>query len=243
MAELVCVELDQTERELRSIEAGNRVRRDHKQSISEKNVELAVLQRKVISNDMDVEVFLTRATSLCRGYNQWLVKNVNNHYPAAGNSDEELDDQDEDIDEIQEETQSVPQEEALAMPEEVDFGLPHDDAMPQGDAQAVPQEEALTLPEEVALTLPEEVALGRRYTRSQARQDAARAREEPLTEQNEDISTDRACRVCLGNAKCMVLIPCGHANLCQECAKFAKRDKKCPTCRQKVSKILKVFDN
>ncbi len=84
---------------------------------------------------------------------------------------------------------------------------------------------------------------------------------EPTTEEMErlmadgettDHTEDRLCRVCLDRPKCMVLMPCMHANLCQHCVQVILRrqeddddyeEAKCPTCRRNIVRAAKVYDN
>jgi len=79
-------------------------------------------------------------------------------------------------------------------------------------------------------------------SRSQRTQSQAMAPRE-ARDVSHEIPFEQLCKVCMGQRKAFALLPCGHANLCQDCAKLAKRDKKCFTCRVKVKGILKLFDN
>lgn len=48
----------------------------------------------------------------------------------------------------------------------------------------------------------------------------------------------RDCVCCLTEADCGVIVPCGHTNICAECAATLMGQhthlRKCPTCRQKI---------
>ena len=48
------------------------------------------------------------------------------------------------------------------------------------------------------------------------------------------------CVVCMDGEINVVLVPCGHMILCETCANQLT-NKKCPTCRQNISQIVKVF--
>jgi len=54
---------------------------------------------------------------------------------------------------------------------------------------------------------------------------------------------DNKCSVCLGDVRQVALQPCGHVCLCKECARTisAQQDRKCPVCRQKVTKFENVY--
>lgn len=44
------------------------------------------------------------------------------------------------------------------------------------------------------------------------------------------------CKICLENKKCIVLIPCGHSDLCMTCSNtISKTSKKCPNCRKNIN--------
>lgn len=51
------------------------------------------------------------------------------------------------------------------------------------------------------------------------------------------------CVVCLGERKCIMLVPCNHVCLCEECAGFimGEQRRECPMCRGKVTHSMKVF--
>ena len=49
------------------------------------------------------------------------------------------------------------------------------------------------------------------------------------------------CKICMERPLNTVLTPCGHT-LCFECAKKLRNQKKdCPTCREKISGLQKIF--
>ena len=52
------------------------------------------------------------------------------------------------------------------------------------------------------------------------------------------------CCICLepfNLSDLLVLAPCGHRCICQNCA-YAVKDKECPLCRTPVTSVMKVFD-
>lgn len=48
------------------------------------------------------------------------------------------------------------------------------------------------------------------------------------------------CCICLDERKCIVFLPCNHLCICENCS-VNHKVKKCPLCREKVDKNLKVF--
>ncbi|KAI9034563.1 zinc finger, C3HC4 type-domain-containing protein [Hyaloraphidium curvatum] len=51
----------------------------------------------------------------------------------------------------------------------------------------------------------------------------------------------KECMICLDEEREVVLVPCGHATLCFNCGEDIKRRGNCPTCRQEVRSIMRVF--
>lgn len=50
------------------------------------------------------------------------------------------------------------------------------------------------------------------------------------------------CAVCMDNPIDIVCIPCGHLILCSSCAnRIQQAEKRCPTCREPVTKFQKVW--
>ncbi|KAH7290241.1 hypothetical protein KP509_30G038100 [Ceratopteris richardii] len=49
-----------------------------------------------------------------------------------------------------------------------------------------------------------------------------------------------ACQICMRNARNTVIMPCLHAQFCEECleANKARNDRKCPTCRGPIRGML-----
>ena len=55
-------------------------------------------------------------------------------------------------------------------------------------------------------------------------------------------AASKKCIVCELRPIAVALVPCGHSQLCEECAAaLALKSDECPTCRQKVSMRLKLF--
>jgi hypothetical protein len=53
----------------------------------------------------------------------------------------------------------------------------------------------------------------------------------------------KPCVVCHKNPRCMIVIPCGHPCLCEECAEIISKNpmhNKCPTCDQIIERIQKI---
>eukprot|EP00440_Ansanella_granifera_P066293 gb/GFBE01071905.1/.p1 GENE.gb/GFBE01071905.1/~~gb/GFBE01071905.1/.p1 ORF type:complete len:176 (+),score=17.55 gb/GFBE01071905.1/:1-528(+) len=54
---------------------------------------------------------------------------------------------------------------------------------------------------------------------------------------------DSECVVCMVSARSYAFTPCGHRCVCHMCAVGAVRaDRRCPICRAKVVRILKIID-
>lgn len=68
------------------------------------------------------------------------------------------------------------------------------------------------------------------------------------TENNENISDELLCVVCRDKLKKVVSSPCGHKALCIGCANSlispdeTKIKEKCPICRTKIKKFIRIFD-
>lgn len=53
----------------------------------------------------------------------------------------------------------------------------------------------------------------------------------------------KVCAVCLDHTPEMLCVPCGHKALCVQCAeRTMMHGKRCPICRSRASKFIKVFD-
>lgn len=50
---------------------------------------------------------------------------------------------------------------------------------------------------------------------------------------------EKKCIICEDKIRNVVLVPCGHAQTCYTCAEGCNR--RCPTCRQEVTSIVKIF--
>ena len=63
-----------------------------------------------------------------------------------------------------------------------------------------------------------------------------------LKETNEDIKELRCC-ICHDNQSNILLRPCNHLSVCEECLKRIRSDRKnvCPICRKKIKETIKVF--
>jgi hypothetical protein len=66
-----------------------------------------------------------------------------------------------------------------------------------------------------------------------------------LTEQQlkRDDSENALCCVCRDNVKTVLLLPCKHLCLCEECSEniASRRMTSCPVCRQTVNDVLRVY--
>lgn len=63
-----------------------------------------------------------------------------------------------------------------------------------------------------------------------------------LARQREELDAARIegrCTVCLEDVANHVLVPCGHLALCQRCRWLASS--RCPVCRQRVERVIRVF--
>lgn len=54
-----------------------------------------------------------------------------------------------------------------------------------------------------------------------------------------DPNADHKCVVCLSNPKEIIVIPCGHVCLCEDCA--TKINDLCPVCRQSIEQKMVAF--
>ncbi len=74
--EIVAEALQKASVELQSISHGIPVRRNQRNTIAEKNLQIRVLQDKLASGRMEPVVFLAKAAGLCRGYHTWMSANI-----------------------------------------------------------------------------------------------------------------------------------------------------------------------
>ena len=51
------------------------------------------------------------------------------------------------------------------------------------------------------------------------------------------------CVVCLDQPKAVICAPCGHKNMCTDCAEIlmSSEDSRCPTCRSKVLSTIQAI--
>ena len=61
-----------------------------------------------------------------------------------------------------------------------------------------------------------------------------------LKVKNEKLEDARLCKVCMEAEICFVFVPCGHICTCENCAINGDL-KKCPMCRRKITKRMKIF--
>ena len=54
-------------------------------------------------------------------------------------------------------------------------------------------------------------------------------------------ATQTTCFVCYSRPPTHVLLPCGHASICFNCAERMKTRNRCPRCRGRVQDHLKIF--
>lgn len=65
---------------------------------------------------------------------------------------------------------------------------------------------------------------------------------EETSEGEEDTSEDRYCVVCQDRYKCVLILPCKHLCVCNECnTRLRSTRSPCPICRCEVRKTMKVF--
>ncbi|PKU28725.1 mitochondrial ubiquitin ligase activator of nfkb 1 [Limosa lapponica baueri] len=52
-----------------------------------------------------------------------------------------------------------------------------------------------------------------------------------------------ACVICLSNVKSCVFLECGHVCSCKECYRALPEPKKCPICRQLISRVVPLYNS
>ncbi|NXN83973.1 MUL1 ligase, partial [Bombycilla garrulus] len=52
-----------------------------------------------------------------------------------------------------------------------------------------------------------------------------------------------ACVVCLSNTKSCVFLECGHVCSCQQCYQALPEPKKCPICRQSITRVVPLYNS
>ena len=71
---------------------------------------------------------------------------------------------------------------------------------------------------------------------------ASRAGAEALDTAAAALAEAQECVVCMEQEKSYVLVPCGHAVVCQSCAEnIMATTRACPVCRQHVEQVIKLF--
>ena len=68
----------------------------------------------------------------------------------------------------------------------------------------------------------------------------ANVRVSELEEENEDIKSERICKICQVNEVSILFLPCGHLVSCAQCAPALRR---CAICRQRVKGRVRVIDD
>ena len=61
-----------------------------------------------------------------------------------------------------------------------------------------------------------------------------------LEEENEDIKSERICKICQVNEVSILFLPCGHLVSCAQCAPALRS---CAICRQRVKGRVRVIDD
>ncbi|XP_013400391.1 mitochondrial ubiquitin ligase activator of nfkb 1-A [Lingula anatina] len=88
----------------------------------------------------------------------------------------------------------------------------------------------------------------KQWLESQEYEEIRRARQTSTTTRQRDNGDDdgsapdsQLCVVCLSNPRELVLLECGHICLCADCAEQLPRPRKCPVCRQTITRIIPTF--
>jgi hypothetical protein len=62
------------------------------------------------------------------------------------------------------------------------------------------------------------------------------------SENEENEEPDNLCKICMEHEATVAFSPCGHMMACELCSETVKNgDKRCPTCRQDITSLLRVF--
>ncbi|KFW95424.1 Mitochondrial ubiquitin ligase activator of NFKB 1, partial [Phalacrocorax carbo] len=72
-------------------------------------------------------------------------------------------------------------------------------------------------------------------------QDELRQAQEMNIEGGETLKN--ACVICLGNTKSCVFLECGHVCSCTECYRALPEPKRCPICRQPISRVVPLYNS
>lgn len=62
--------------------------------------------------------------------------------------------------------------------------------------------------------------------------------DEDLATQLRSMTESGLCKICKENRSNVVMIPCGHICTCDKCA---SKLSKCPSCRTRISQIIKAY--
>ncbi|XP_030041717.1 mitochondrial ubiquitin ligase activator of NFKB 1 [Microcaecilia unicolor] len=73
------------------------------------------------------------------------------------------------------------------------------------------------------------------------REAQARLRQEMATEGDEVLKN--ACVICLTNIKSCVFLECGHVCSCDECYQALPTPKRCPICREGISRVVPLYNS
>uniref|UniRef100_A0A663LPD1 RING-type E3 ubiquitin transferase n=1 Tax=Athene cunicularia TaxID=194338 RepID=A0A663LPD1_ATHCN len=52
-----------------------------------------------------------------------------------------------------------------------------------------------------------------------------------------------SCVICLSNTKSCVFLECGHVCSCRECYQALPEPKRCPICRQAISRVVPLYNS
>ncbi|NXS93853.1 MUL1 ligase, partial [Jacana jacana] len=80
-----------------------------------------------------------------------------------------------------------------------------------------------------------------RHLRDEFHQAQQRLLREVGAERGETLKN--ACVVCLSNVKSCVFLECGHLCSCKECYRALPEPKKCPICRQAISRVVPLYNS
>lgn len=54
-----------------------------------------------------------------------------------------------------------------------------------------------------------------------------------------NVPESQACVICNANPREIILLPCGHVSICEDCSDGISKD--CPVCRTKIEKKLPAY--
>ena len=53
---------------------------------------------------------------------------------------------------------------------------------------------------------------------------------------------DKLCYICMVNEKCIMMLPCRHLCICEQCQPLLRNHgNTCPMCRKKVKQMIKAY--